>query len=276
MSELADQKYRVEKVAPDGGIWGILVAFGTAIQLASYFGCWSSFGLLFNDFIADGGTSTVTIVLGLIGGASSFAGLFSHSLFQKFSMRSVGLFGAIVFFLGNFLTIFTTSIPQLMITYGLMQGIGLGLVMPVAFGKFNQYFTNQRVTIMSLTQAFTGVLTMVYPLFVAYLKETYGFRGAMAVIAAVNAHVILAMLVMHPVEWHYKTIKIPISEKEEPCKYNNSQNQCFCSINISFEFYGRLCVVSNERKFSGQCYKFEWFVDGKNRVEFFARRQFEK
>lgn len=111
-----------------------------------------------------------------------------------------------------------------MITYGLMQGIGMGLVMPVAFGKFNQYFTNRRVTIMSLTQAFAGVLAMGYPLFVAYLKETYGFRGGVAVIAAVNAHVIFAMLVMHPVEWHYKTIKIPILEKEEPRKYK-IQNQ---------------------------------------------------
>lgn len=35
MGELADQKYRVEKVAPDGGIWGLLVAIGTGIQLVS-------------------------------------------------------------------------------------------------------------------------------------------------------------------------------------------------------------------------------------------------
>lgn len=112
-----------------------------------------------------------------------------------------------------------------MVTYGLMQGIGMGLVMPVAFGTFNQYFTHRRVTIMSLTQAFTGILAMGYPLFVTHMKEMYGFRGGMAVIAAVNAHLILAMLVMHPVKWHYKTIKIPIPEKEEPRKCNEILKQ---------------------------------------------------
>lgn len=106
-----------------------------------------------------------------------------------------------------------------MITYGLMQGIGLGLMMPVAFGKFNQYFVNRRVFVMSLTQSCTGILSMMYPIFVAYLKQIFGFRGAMAILAAVNAHVIVAMLVMHPIEWHYKVIKTPILEKEEPCKY---------------------------------------------------------
>lgn len=135
-------------------------------------------------------------------------------------MRSVGIFGAIIYFLGNFLTIFTTSIEYLLITYGLMQGMGprvLGLIIPVAFGKFNQYFVHRRVFVMSLTQAFTGVLAMIYPIFVAYLRETFGFRGSVAIISAINAHVILSMIVMHPVDWHYKLIKTPIFE-EEPRK----------------------------------------------------------
>lgn len=186
---------------------------------ASYFGCWSSFGLLFNDFITNsgGGTSTVTIVLGVMSGAASCGGLFSNSLFEKFSMRSVGIFGGILYFVANFLTIFTTSITHLLITYGLMQGIGLGLIMPVTYATFNQYFLHRRVFVMSLTQAFTGILTMIYPIFVANLIETYGFRGSVAIIAAIHAHLVLVMLVMQPVEWHYKLIKIPIFD-EEPCK----------------------------------------------------------
>lgn len=149
-------------------------------------------------------------------GASSCAGLFSNSLFEKFSMRSVGVFGAIVYFLGNFLTIFTTSIEYLLVTYGLMQGIGLGLIVPVAFAKFNQYFVHRRVFVMSLTQALTGVLAMIYPIFVAYLNLEFGFRGSVAIITAINAHVIFSMLVMHPVEWHYKLIKTPIVDEEKP------------------------------------------------------------
>lgn len=47
--------------------------------------------------------------------------------------------------------------------------------------------------------------------------NTYNFRGAMAVIAAINSHVIFAMIGMHPIEWHYKVIEIPV-EDAKPCK----------------------------------------------------------
>lgn len=36
MSESPTQKYRIEKVAPDGGVWGFLVALGVAIPLVIY------------------------------------------------------------------------------------------------------------------------------------------------------------------------------------------------------------------------------------------------
>lgn len=53
---------------------------------------------------------------------------------------------------------------------------------------------------------------MVYPIVVQFLMDTYGFRGTMAIMAAINAHAIFGMLVMHPIEWHYKYIKVPVDE----------------------------------------------------------------
>lgn len=58
---------------------------------------------------------------------------------------------------------------------------------------------------------------MGFPLMVQFLMERYGFRGTMAIIAAINSHAIFGMLVMQPVEWHYKIIEIPV-EESEPCK----------------------------------------------------------
>lgn len=69
---------------------------------------------------------------------------------------------------------------------------------------------------MSVAQSLIGVGTMVYPIVVQILMDAYGFRGTMAVLAAINAHAIFGMLVMHPIEWHYKYIKIPVDELK-PC-----------------------------------------------------------
>lgn len=83
-----------------------------------------SFGLLFNDFLTSLGeeTSAVTIITSCFFCALSFAGLFTNTLFKKFSIRSVGVFGGSMYFLGSLMTVFVTSVEQLMITFSIFQG----------------------------------------------------------------------------------------------------------------------------------------------------------
>lgn len=85
----------------------------------------------------------------------------------------------------------------------------------VAYSGFNQYFVEKRVLIMSIAKTFIGVSSMVYPMFVQFLLGFYGFRGAVAILAAINLHTIFGMIVLHPIQWHQKKIKI---EVEEPSK----------------------------------------------------------
>lgn len=59
---------------------------------------------------------------------------------------------------------------------------------------------------MSITQTVLGVGSMIYPILIQKLMDFYGFRGTMAILAALNAHAIFGMLAMHPVEWHMKKI----------------------------------------------------------------------
>lgn len=83
-----------------------------------------SFGLMFNDFLISLGeeTSAVTIITGCFFCALSFAGLFTSTLFKKFSIRTVGLIGGFMYFFGSLMTIFVTSVEQLMITFSVFQG----------------------------------------------------------------------------------------------------------------------------------------------------------
>lgn len=57
---------------------------------------------------------------------------------------------------------------------------------------------------MSLAQSLFGLGSMALPIVTSKVLHEYGFRGCMAVIAAMNAHTIFAMILMHPVEWHFK------------------------------------------------------------------------
>lgn len=102
-----------------------------------------------------------------------------------------------------------------------LPGIGNGVMCCVAYSTFNQYFDKRRNFMMSLAQALKGIIIMVYPMLVHLLKEKYGFRGAAAVLAAINSHSIFGMLTMQPIEWHYKHVEIPVEENVS-CKLNES------------------------------------------------------
>lgn len=88
----------------------------------------------------------------------------------------------------------------------------MGLTASVSYTTFNHYFVEKRIFMMSVVKSMVGVGIMVSPLLAQFFMENFGFRGGMAMIAAINGHVIFGMIVMHPIEWHYKVLKIPVDE----------------------------------------------------------------
>lgn len=93
-------------------------------------------------------------------------------------------------------------------------------MLPVGYTVFNDYFIERRVLCMGISQAVKGLGIMIYPKLMQFLLNEYGFRRTIAILAAINAHAIFGMLVMHPVEWHYKWIEVPIEEDEPRNKFN--------------------------------------------------------
>ncbi|XP_055611499.1 monocarboxylate transporter 7 [Uranotaenia lowii] len=207
--------HRYEKVPPEGG-WGLLVGIGMAAMFTVSLGSLPSFGLMFGDFLTNLGeeTSAIALITSCFFSALSFAGLFTNTLMKKTSCRTVGLVGAVLYVCGSFLTVFVRSTNELLISFSVFQGAGFGLMIPVSYTTFNAYFVQKRVVMMSISQTLIGLGTMIYPIFIQKTMEAYGFRGCMAVLAAVNSHTLVAMLVMHPVEWHMKRVKI--EQEEQP------------------------------------------------------------
>lgn len=82
------------------------------------------FGLMFNDFLTDIGaeTSAVTTIMGILNFALCVGGLFAGTLSKIFSVRLTALFGGISFFVGSVMSIFVTSVPYLIVSYGILLG----------------------------------------------------------------------------------------------------------------------------------------------------------
>lgn len=83
-------------------------------------------------------------------------------------------------------------------------------MIPAAFTTFNAYFVERRAMIMSASQTLIGVGSMVYPLLVQKLIDNFGFRGMLLVMAAINGHAVLGMVMMQPVEYHRIKVLVPV------------------------------------------------------------------
>lgn len=53
---------------------------------------------------------------------------------------------------------------------------------------------------MGLVVSLSGILSVSLPMLIELLMQHYGFRGCMAVLGALNLHVLLAMIAMIPVD----------------------------------------------------------------------------
>ncbi|GBP66551.1 Monocarboxylate transporter 14 [Eumeta japonica] len=236
------------------------------------FGSSSAFGILFNDFFAEqDGAGGLTVVIGVYNGALSIAvstvvntsqhwtgpealaeflylktkmlkGFLSGIALKRYSFRQVGLVGAALFVLGDVLTIFVARTYQLVFTFGLIRGAGFGVMIPVSFTAFNCYFSKKRTAMMSANQTMSSLASITFPILVTFLLAEYGFRGTLALIMAVDLHLVFAMLVMHPVEWHlvrathnyveeleikYMETKKTLDSEDSKCKMlqNNEKDQ---------------------------------------------------
>lgn len=195
-------------------IFNCSIICGTFLQISGL-AALPSFGLIFGDFLKSIGaeTSAIAIITSSFFCSLSFAGLFSGSLFRKFGMRPVGLAGGILYFVGTGMQVFANTTLQLTFAFSLLQGTGFGLIIPTSYTSFNNYFVKNRVMWMSFAQSLIGLGSMVYPILMQMLMQTYGFRGCLLVLTGINAHAVLGMLLMHPVEWHMK--RVPVEEEAQ-------------------------------------------------------------
>ncbi|XP_075978858.1 monocarboxylate transporter 9-like isoform X2 [Anticarsia gemmatalis] len=189
--------------------WGYLVGLGTVITFVAGIGHVNSFGLIYHDFMDETHSTakSLTSAYGVFAIMLAIGGIILNSLKKKFPLRTGGLIGALLLTTGSFSTIFITNTNQLPFTFGILQGIGFGMVVPVCYSTLNYYFVRKRTTVMSLCKAVQGVIIMWYPQLLKQMMSKYGFRGTLLVVAGISLHVYPGMLTMQTNEMSPRKIR---------------------------------------------------------------------
>ncbi|XP_013133126.1 PREDICTED: monocarboxylate transporter 1-like [Papilio polytes] len=182
----------------DNNIWGYVVCFGTIITFIAGIGHVNSFGLIYNDFIIETNSTakSLTTAHGVFAIMLAIGGLLLNMIIKKRSLRFGGLLGAFTFSVGSLLTILITNTNQLPLTFGVLQGIGFGMMVPVCYSTLNYYYVKRRTQVMSVIKALQGFILMWYPQLIKLFMTEYGFRGTLLIISGISLHGVPGMAVM--------------------------------------------------------------------------------
>lgn len=90
--------------------------------------------------------------------------------------------------------------------------VGFGFGFTSFFVSMTSYFEKHRNKASGLAMTIGGFGPIVYPQLVTLLLRHYDVNGSVMILAAIGLHVLVAALLLQPVEWHMKTVTISDEE----------------------------------------------------------------
>ncbi|XP_059051574.1 monocarboxylate transporter 14-like [Achroia grisella] len=192
-----------KKVAiPDGG-WGWIVVLSSFIISMIADGISFSFGLLYIEFLDEfeSSKSTTAWIGSLFIAVPLLSGPIMSALVDRYGCRSMTILGGIVSTLGFVLASISTTIEMMMLTFGVIAGLGLGLVYVTAVVSIAYWFEKKRNLAVGLGACGTGVGTFIYAPMTRYFIKEYGWRGTILLLSGTLLNLCVCGCVMRDPEW---------------------------------------------------------------------------
>jgi MFS transporter, OFA family, oxalate/formate antiporter len=123
---------------------------------------------------------------------------------ERYGASKVTAVGGVIVGLGYFLSSFATSIPLLIVTYGLIGGAGIGIVYGVPISVTARWFPDLKGLTVGLTVVGFGLSPLITAPLAKFLIDTYGIDSTFRILGvafAVILVVIATQLRFPPADW---------------------------------------------------------------------------
>lgn len=159
-----------------------------------------SFGILFEQYF-EGDRESEKIVVNLFLFLTNLTILVTGFLIKNLSAKNFVIIGSSITFIGLLLSSAAKSMVQLIFTFSILIGVGLGLLNPASFVALLSCFTVRRTFAISVGFAALGFGQLVMPMIVKELLVFYGTRITLVIISNLSliGHVGGHLLV--PIKW---------------------------------------------------------------------------
>lgn len=139
------------------------------------------------------------------------------------------MIGGIIGCSGFVLSAFSNSVEVLFITFGVISGLGLGVIYVSAVVSIAFWFESKRTFATGIGASGTGLGTFVYAPFTHWLIETYGWRGATLILGGTLLNFCVFGALMIDPEWLIEENKLE-NRSQSMATFSNSSMVCLDEI----------------------------------------------
>lgn len=201
---------------------GWYVVFAAHLLLALIFGAAYSFGAFFSQIQAsfNVGSFSVASVFSLTAFIYYLVGVFSGSLADRVSTRSVISAGVVLLALGFFVSSLASgSLQVFIVSFCVLVGLGVGLVYVPTVTAVQRWFVKHRSKASGLALAGTGVGTFVGPMAAGLLMQHFSWEATLRIFAAVI--LVLGVLAARLVRSHPQELGL-LPDGDRPSRTENA------------------------------------------------------
>lgn len=188
-------------VPPDGG-WGWVVVAASFMCNVVVDGIIFSCGMLLPLFKEEFGVSNseVSWVSSLLGGFYLIVGPFVSALANAYGFRTVCILGGVISAVAFGISSFATSIYYLQFTFGVVGGIGFGLIYVPAVIATGFYFEKRRALATGIAVCGSGIGTFIFAALNNLLIPVFGWRWTLVVYAGITLSCVVFGLAFRPLK----------------------------------------------------------------------------
>ncbi|GFG36188.1 hypothetical protein Cfor_06406 [Coptotermes formosanus] len=198
-------------VPPDGG-WGWVIVAASFFCNLIVDGIIFAFGMFLSDISQafDESKAKVSIIGSLLAGFYLMVGPFVSALANRYGFRTVCILGSALGGIGFVLSSLANSVTYLFFSYGVLGGIGFGLVYVPAVIAVGFYFEKWRALATGIAVCGSGIGTFLMAPLCTVLIKSYGWRGALLIQAGLILNCAVFGTLFRPLE----PTKVPVESPD--------------------------------------------------------------
>ncbi|XP_048520513.1 monocarboxylate transporter 3 isoform X2 [Dendroctonus ponderosae] len=199
---------------PDGG-YGWVVVFASFMCNMIVDGIAYTFGVFLQPMVTFYGESKgkTAWVGSLLSGMYLSAGPLVSALTNKFGCRAVCIAGALISTSAFILSAFCPTVNWLMLVYGVIGGVGFGLIYLPAVVCVGYYFETKRSLATGIAVCGSGVGTFAFAPLADLLLQEFGWRGANLILAGFILNCVLFGALMRPLTYPKESGEKPLLQR---------------------------------------------------------------